>query len=910
MVLYVVLAVAAVGLLALLYWAFAPGPVRSRAYEAARKHLAAGDWQKSLDTARKYLAAGPSAHWKSRLDNLAGESHQKALDEALKEKRFEDARDHAAAAAKHLALDEADLAARVVEATLAEARRVFVVEPPPDGTDAVRVLLARAVKLNGGVRPPEAGFWQAMCLVRDNDYDGALALMVGVCEETARTVIDPPLYAGILCHRLGRPQDALKWLSEANRIDGNCPLVTWQIGVSLMSSGGDSGMALRALQKAMGPRGLPLWKGDPARMWIEAFPEGRSFIRRAAYRSGKVFPCPLLGSDYNVLLRQGNLALAQASYKQERFQEAADLYGKLLENSPPTVMLLRGYGLALARLGAHDQAYKQLRLALEQEEPKDPFTAGYLALCGAMGRPTNADDKPKNVHWALRRLAAYPVLENAEWAGIVREVHAEARKHGIAIPLEDQELLCDALASVQAADAPAAAAYAHLATTHPEAVKPIQAWLYSRAAAAHGVNTGADFDLFARTFQEAGKARSFFEQQKWDFADVEYTYLERTARKAPGSFPAVLGADYAQRGEEFLLARSDLEEKAGRKDQAKASAEVLLRLAPRSLKGHDRLACLHYRSGEVERAVDVLANWGRLAPSDHWPFVRKAVIEQERGNAAGRSAAITQALDLTRGPVRGAVAYLGARLALREGSRLLQTGKSRPHLPDLSAEAAAALGDGRRLLEECLREVPDHTDALWSLAAVCTVQRDREALANLASRMGGVEGKDTRSLYLAAVCHLAAGQYSQAAELARQAGAGPLMSESRLIQAWARLKMGETDEAIALLKPVANDAQAPSVMHARALLGELCFRKGAYDEAIQHWSNTDTASRARWGLDEPLRQTVLLAGLKAMQGRKFEQAADRFREAGKLGLRDKRLGGLVTLALVKAGQRLLYDSQG
>ena len=38
-------------------------------------------------------------------------------------------------------------------------------------------------------------------------------------------------------------------------------------------------------------------------------------------------------------------------------------------------------------------------------------------------------------------------------------------------------------------------------------------------------------------------------------------------------------------------------------------------------------------------------------------------------------------------------------------------------------------------------------------------------------------------------------------------------------------------------------------------------------------------------------------------------SADRFREAGKLGLRERRLGSLLTLALVKAGQRLLYDNE-
>ena len=69
----------------------------------------------------------------------------------------------------------------------------------------------------------------------------------------------------------------------------------------------------------------------------------------------------------------------------------------------------------------------------------------------------------------------------------------------------------------------------------------------------------------------------------------------------------------------------------------------------------------------------------------------------------------------------------------------------------------------------------------------------------------------------------------------------------------------------------------------------------------------EPSARTRWQLDDPLRQSVLLSGLLALQEKRFEQAADRFREASKLGLRDKRLGGLITLALVKAGQRLLYS---
>jgi hypothetical protein len=51
---------------------------------------------------------------------------------------------------------------------------------------------------------------------------------------------------------------------------------------------------------------------------------------------------------------------------------------------------------------------------------------------------------------------------------------------------------------------------------------------------------------------------------------------------------------------------------------------------------------------------------------------------------------------------------------------------------------------------------------------------------------------------------------------------------------------------------------------------------------------------------------VWLAALKALQTGRYENAAERLREAGKLGWRDRRLGPLLSFALVKAGQQLLY----
>src|SRR5262249_22213675 len=147
----------------------------------------------------------------------------------------------------------------------------------------------------------------------------------------------------------------------------------------------------------------------------------------------------------------------------------------------------------------------------------------------------------------------------------------------------DQLLVCDALASVSSADPRAAGAYAFLAATNPEAAKPVYAWLYVRAATAAGFASPQDLDLFARAFQQLAEARAFFEKNKWDFQEAEYTYLERSARQAPGQFPAALGQDYRPRGEAFLLARSLEQEKEAKLAPARASVEVLLRLAPDSV---------------------------------------------------------------------------------------------------------------------------------------------------------------------------------------------------------------------------------------------------------------------------------------------------------------------------------------
>jgi tetratricopeptide (TPR) repeat protein len=913
--LYVVLGAVVLGALLVggLWLTFGPGPRRQRACRRAQRLLDAGRWQPALSLAEDFLPAARSETWKARLRAIAGEARQRATEESLREKQFETAWEHARSAADFLGLDLEEQRAHVVEAMLAEVRTLFAAGP--DQNQATRELIRRTGELAqtaGGTIPPESIFWDALCLIREGHLESALPLLTEVQGQVGRQYIDPAFYLGMVLHRLGRPQEALRYLGEANRVDATCPFVTWQMGVSIVAAGGDNSLALRALQRALGPRGLLLWQANPEKVWVEAFPEGKSYLRRLA--SKHAFECPLLGGELATIIRQGQLALAQALSRAERFQEAADLYGKLLQDSPPTVMLLRGYGLALARLGHHDHAYKQLRIALEQEDPKDPFTAGYLAVCGALGKPTRPEDKPRNIQWGVRLLARYPVLSNEEWANLIATVHAEARLLEVPLAAEDQLLACDALASVQATDPRAAATYAHLAATFPQEIRPVHAWLYARAACEHGATSPADMDLFGRTFQEDSAARTFFTSHHWDFDEVEYTFLERASLRAPGRFPEVLGPEYPALGEAFLLERSRKLEEGGKKDQSRRCVEVLLALKPDSLTGHDRLACLHYRRGDLDQAVALLGNLHRLAPLDHWPLVRQAILEQERGNAERRAEAIDRALGLTQGSQRAAVAFLGARLALREGSNPRpqpgERGGGSPSVPSgrVFSPSSTALHHSRQLLQMCLHDDPDHIEALWCLAAVQSAQGDQESLAHQAPLMNRPSVEDARFHYLGAVCHLAAHDYPRVVELAERAGRDTRLEvESQFLAGCAHLHLNNSEEAQTALQKVAAADNSPSSVHARALLGKICLARGDYTEAARWWTAVDSRHRVEWHLDEPLRQSVLLAGLQDLETGRFEQAADRFREAGRLGLRDRRLGGLITLALVQAGQRLLYD---
>src|SRR5262249_27764018 len=306
-------------------------------------------------------------------------------------------------------------------------------------TGTVQKLIDRIFKIQAPCA--EASFWQGLCHVREGQQEIALESLRRAHEASGKSYVDPPLYQGAILLRTGKPGEALRYLAEANKLEPNCPFVSCQLGLALAAAGGDAGLAVRALQRALTPRGLPQWVKAPDRAWIEGFPDpARSFVPRLAKQQR--FVCPVLGTDIAAMARQGFFALSQAQYRLGNFQEAANICDGLLKDAPPTLPVLRGLGLALARLERYDDAFKHLRAAYEMEEPKTPLTAGNLALCGARGKPNQPDDKPKNVAWAIRLLSkvhGLPAvgLDFQEWSTLCSAILAEARNAGVPVAVED-----------------------------------------------------------------------------------------------------------------------------------------------------------------------------------------------------------------------------------------------------------------------------------------------------------------------------------------------------------------------------------------------------------------------------------------------------------------------------------------
>jgi tetratricopeptide (TPR) repeat protein len=191
--------------------------------------------------------------------------------------------------------------------------------------------------------------------------------------------------------------------------------------------------------------------------------------------------------------------------------------------------------------------------------------------------------------------------------------------------------------------------------------------------------------------------------------------------------------------------------------------------------------------------------------------------------------------------------------------------------------------------------------------------------------MRGVDDADPRLHYLAALAGLQAGNSAAALEacqrVAERAGSPhqgrngdlggslDISVEACYLAALAQLSLGDRAGAIESLSPLARATGSPTLGYAQAHLGAAQFAEGRHDDAIRTWQALDAKQRQAWGLGEPLAHTMFVRALEELLGGEYEGAADKFRQAGRLGCRDRRLGPLLLLALFKAGQEAVYGPE-
>ena len=812
----------------------------------------------------------PVRPWHAEQRQLEIECLHAAAEAALRDRRFADALEHHRAVAHLVGLNESEANRRVVEAMLAEARRLSVAAP--DGP-TLRALLDLILQRQSPC--PEASFWLGLYHLRHKDTAAGIAALETAHAATQGRQVDPALYLGAAWLREGKPREALRMLAEANRLAPSCPLIAWQLGTALTASGGDALLALRALQKATAADGLPKYLHAPNRLWADTLPAD-SWIRNLAQRAGShrvQFRCPLGLDRVESVLRSAQLALAQAMVVCGRGSDAIPVYLELLRTRGE-LSVRRGLGLALAQAGEWDEALPHLRQAHAAEKPATPETTGALALCLANA----AGNRTSNVRQALALIASLKVRADADWARRAGAVFSAARAAGVPVSADEVAELANVLASTAAADATAAAVYDLLADVRP-AVPVESARLYVRAAQQEGVDLGHDEQLFDLAMTDRPATRDFFDAREWDFDSVEQVYLERWAVRHAGTFPTAPGPGYATEAAASLLATARRHAAQNHPDAAREVAELLLRLRPDSGPAYDLLAELAFRRGNHPEAVKSLKCWQEACPNDPVPLARLAAIAANENRPVEAAAIARRALELVRGTVRVPYLLLAARLSLAAG-------KSK---------------DALALFDECLELVPDQPIALAGRAALAWTRSDFPTLAGLADRMASLPAEDPWFHYLAGAATLLAGRLDEAEVSAKYAAADPATAaEGRHLLALVRDRQNDASGAAELLRDPTVAAGA-AAEHAVALRGQAAWRGGDYGEALRCWQALPAARLKTWNLTTVLGGTAFLAGIQALRAGNVDEAATWLRQAARLGHADPRLESLLTAASARAG---------
>ncbi|MBV9123982.1 MAG: tetratricopeptide repeat protein, partial [Planctomycetes bacterium] len=241
------------------------GPRRRRAYRRVLRFLHEKAWQQALTAIGEMRGLiPPFGPWQDRVRRAEGQGHQLAGDHFLGEQAYEKALEHYQAAARFLNLDEVEAHRRVVENMLVEVRHLYA-SGTSTSLETLPPLIARTLLIDSSCA--EAYFWQGLAQVREGKEELALASW-RQARDLAGQVLDPALYLGVLLLRQGQTPEGLRYLSEAHRLAPDSPFVGWQLGTALVAGGRDR-LALRPLQRALGPAGFPRWAKDPARAWVE-----------------------------------------------------------------------------------------------------------------------------------------------------------------------------------------------------------------------------------------------------------------------------------------------------------------------------------------------------------------------------------------------------------------------------------------------------------------------------------------------------------------------------------------------------------------------------------------------------------------------------------------------------------------
>jgi tetratricopeptide (TPR) repeat protein len=847
----------------------------------ARRAIERGDQRTALALLGRIrpAASATSRPWHAEQRHLEGECLYAAAEIALRDRQFADALEHYKAVAGLLGMAEAEATNRVIEAMLAEARRLSAAAP--DGP-ALPVLLDLILDRQSSC--PEASFWLGLFHLRHKNTAAGIAALETAHAATEGRQIDPALYLGVVWLREGKPREALRVLSEANRLAPTCPLVSFHLGAALTESGGDALLALRALQKATD--GLPKYLRAPHRLWADTLPAD-SWVRNLAQRAGTQrtqFQCPLGLDRVEPLLQRARLALGEAMVTCDRAEEAVAVFTDLLKTRDD-LPVRRGLGLALAQLGEWDGALPHLRVAYAAEKPPSPATTGAAAMCLVHA----SGDRVNNVRNALGLIASLNVRADAAWARRAGAVFAAAKAAGVPVSAPEVAELADVLASTDAADPTAAAVYDLLAATRLSGISAASnkvpdillscARLYVRAAQRHNVNLSQDEKLFDLAMTDRRATRRYYADREWDFDVVERLYLDRWATRRPGSFPAAPGPNYATEAGAALLADARRLVKQNRPDGARDVAKLVLKLNPTSGPAYDLLAEIAYRRGDGTDAIDRLKAWHGVCPADPVPLARLAVLAVIDHRPGEALATVRQALNNVRGAARVQYLLLAARLAL----------------------AAGKPADALSLFDECLGLSPEHPTALAGRAALAWANGDFPTLVGLADRMAIVPAEDPWFHYLTGAATLLAGQLNEAEVSAKHAAADPATAaEGRHLLALVRDRRNDSAGAADLLQDPAV-ASGAAADHAVALRGQAAWRGGDFGEAMRCWQGLPDARLKTWNLATLMGGTAFLAGLQALRTGNAEEAATWLRQAVRLGYVDPRLESLLTIASTRAG---------